>query len=141
MTEPVTRALPPGWQGAYDLDRAAAWIAERDAQGQTLLVANRNSGEPVGLIILFESAAIEGVDVRLGYLMAESTWGSGLASELVEGFVGWCRRQGHIRSIAGGVASDNPASVRVLEKNGFVPLGSTEPDLARETIYALCFDA
>ena len=36
MTEPVTRSLPPDWQGPYDLDRAEALIAERDQEGPTL---------------------------------------------------------------------------------------------------------
>ena len=59
------------------------------------------------------------IEVRLGYLLAEDAWGQGYASELVEGFVRWCRQHPPIASIAGGVARDNVASVRVLTKNGF----------------------
>ena len=139
MTEPVTRSLPPGWQGPYDLDRAEAWIAERDQEGPTLLVVERATGEAVGLVILFEFASDEpaGVDVRLGYMLAESAWGRGLASELIAGFVEWCRSSGQIRSLAGGVASDNPASARVLEKNGFRPMDNTDVHPEGEQIFEL----
>ena len=38
LTEPVTRWLPPEWQGTYTRARAEAWIADRDAEGLVLLV-------------------------------------------------------------------------------------------------------
>jgi ribosomal-protein-alanine N-acetyltransferase len=139
MTEPVTRSLPSHWQGAYDVDRARGWIAERDREGPTLMVADRSTGEALGLLILHELEADdeEGVDIRLGYMLAERAWGRGLASELVAGFVDWCRSQGGIRSIAGGVAHDNPASIRVLEKNGFRPLRETQQHSDGELIFEL----
>ncbi len=59
-------------------------------------------------------------ELRLGYIVAEDMWGRGIASEIVDGFVSWCRGEDAILSIAAGVGNDNPASKRVLEKNGFV---------------------
>lgn len=137
MTEPVTRSLPPQWQGAYDEQRATEWIAARNLEGPTLLVADRSSGEALGLVILFEieSCDTSSVDVRLGYLLAESAWGRGLASELIAGLVEWCRAAGRVRSLTGGVATDNPASMRVLEKNGFRPLDDASPH--EEILYEL----
>ena len=119
LTPAVTRALPPGWGGDYDEERARRWIGERDSEGVTLLVVERSSGDPAGVVILGDELTDNGqINVRLGYLLAESGWGRGIASELVAGFVEWCR--GHaVASISGGVAIDNPASARVLVKNGF----------------------
>ena len=122
LTEPVTRSLPTPWQGDYSVERAAGWIAERDREGASLLAIDRYSRAPVGLVILFETANEDisgGTEVRLGYMLAESAWGQGLASELVAGFVRWCREVPTIVAIAGGVEPDNVASCRVLEKNGF----------------------
>ena len=122
LTEPVTRPLPATWQGSYTIERAKEWIQERDKEGSTLLIVNKVSKQPVGLMILFELQAEGddgGVDIRLGYLLSEDSWGKGFATEMVSGFVGWSRRNPAIRSISGGVAVDNPASSRVLEKNGF----------------------
>ena len=121
LTKPVTRMLPEGWQGAFSEERARQWIIERNNEGTTLLVVSRSAGEPVGLMILYESIgrSTAAVELRLGYILAEEVWGEGLASELVGGFVSWCKVN-NVASIAGGVARANVASRRVLEKNGFV---------------------
>ena len=140
MTESVTRSLPAPWQGEYTVDRALNWIAERDGEGPTLLIVERSTNQAVGLMILFESATedgTDGVDVRLGYLLAESAWGKGLASELIEGFVGWCRGEAAIRSLAGGVKPDNVASIRVLEKNGFRPIEDEHDEFEGDRLFEL----
>lgn len=134
LTESVVAPLPPSWHGRYDRVRAEAWIAERDAEGDTLLVIEVASGQPIGLVILFD--ADDTGDLRLGYLLAESSWGMGFASELIAGLADWGRARG-VRSITGGVAFDNPASSRVLEKNGFV-LQAPSAD-AQEHIYKLTY--
>ena len=78
MTPSATRALPAAWQGDFTPRRAEMWIAERDSEGPTLLASDRFDSEAVGLVILFESAAAggSGVDVRLGYVLAESGLGT-----------------------------------------------------------------
>ena len=120
LTPSATKSLPLTWQGAYTASRARDWIEARDNEGPTLLVVERSSGSPVGLMILFEQDR-EGksVEIRLGYVLAESAWGSGLGSELVGGFVEWCRATG-VESIVGGVERENTPSRRVLEKTGFL---------------------
>jgi ribosomal-protein-alanine N-acetyltransferase len=139
MSASVTRALPAEWQGEYTPHRARQWVAERDREGPTLLAVERSSAEVVGLLIPFESEAPEGsgVGIRLGYMLAESAWGQGLGSELVEGFVAWCRAQTEIRSIIAGVAADNPASIRILEKSGFAPNREPADDPTAERIFQL----
>jgi len=140
LTEPVTRWLLPAWQGNYTLKRAGEWIRERDEEGSTLLVIDKSNFDSIGLMILFEMPSEEDTgnqDVHLGYLLSEATWGKGIASELVEGFVSWCRDQGCISSISGGVAHDNLASKRVLVKNGFQVVG-TEVNQG-EHLYRLSF--
>lgn len=121
LTERVTRQLPAGWQGTYTKERASQWISDRDREGSTLLAVARSSGEPVGVIILFESVceSTKAAELRLGYLLSEAFWGQGMASEVLRGFVDWCKAN-RIASIAGGVERGNVASQRILEKNGFV---------------------
>jgi ribosomal-protein-alanine N-acetyltransferase len=121
LTPAVTRSLPEPWQGEYTLERARGWVQERDEEGATLLVIERSSKRPAGLVILFEieQEGDAGPEVRLGYLLAESAWGRGLATELIHGLVEWSKDAG-IGSLVGGVARENVPSKRVLEKNGFV---------------------
>jgi RimJ/RimL family protein N-acetyltransferase len=63
-----------------------------------------------------------------------ATRGKGIASELVNGFVSWCHGQESISPTAGGVAHDNPAATRVLEKNGFQLVRSRD-DIAQGSSY------
>ncbi len=140
LTKPVTHALPASWQGSYTEERANEWVMERDSDGTTLLVIEKLSGRAIGLMILFEMLAEAGsdmTDVRLGYLLAEDAWGKGFATELVSGFVSWCRGQSPIMSIAGGVERDNQASIRVLEKNGFQPVPNSVELDQDELVYKL----
>lgn len=128
LSQAVTRDLPAGWQGFYDQDRALSWFADRLDEGAALLIADRSEGRPVGLLILAESE-ITAVsrDIFLGYLIHESDWGKGLATEVVAGFVDWCHTDGTVRSIVAGVTDRNAASARVLRKNGFVPVPVDDP--------------
>lgn len=120
LSERVTEALPIEWRGAYSADRARRWVDERDRDGTTLLVVDRSSRAAIGLVILGEEElSAGGVEIRLGYLLAEAAWGNGFATELVRGLVDRCREMG-VASIVGGVERDNAPSRRVLEKNGFV---------------------
>jgi len=121
LTHTTTQSLPPSWQGEYTVERAGRWVVERDGESPTLLAVDRGSGEPVGLMMLHEDFNEDGVqsNLRIGYVVKESFWGEGIASELVSGLVDWARSQTRIRSIIAGVESQNAASVRVLVKNGF----------------------
>ncbi|MCU7890094.1 MAG: GNAT family N-acetyltransferase [Candidatus Thiodiazotropha sp. (ex Ustalcina ferruginea)] len=120
LTPSVTQSLPEGWQGTYTVERAAEWIQERDQEGATLLVVEQSTRLPIGMMILFENNDEElGHTIRLGYLVSETVWGRGIATELVQGFVGWCRGKA-IVSIMAGVERYNIPSQRVLEKSGFV---------------------
>ncbi len=140
LTATTTQFLPPAWQGDYTEDRARRWIGERNGESPTLLVVGRTTGDAVGLVILFEEPRATDpptIEVRLGYVLAEPHWGRGLASELVGGFVAWCRGEPSIGSIAGGVEVDNAASARVLTKNGFTLVDQGEDEAPGEELYRL----
>ena len=132
LTPQVTQSLPPSWQGSYSSERASSWIKERDSEGMTLLVIEKNNKSAIGLVIL--SASADGRDLRLGYLLNESVWGKGFASELISGLIEWCR-ENKISSVTGGVEQNNRASKKVLEKAGFKCLPATDDQ--EEKIYRI----
>lgn len=139
LTPGVTAPLPEGWQGDYSVERARDWIRDRDAESSVLLVTERVTDTPVGLVILtaFPHPDDEAAtDIRLGYLLGEGSWGRGYASELVAGLASWCAAESDARSLTGGVARDNHASIRVLQKNGFELLEEEDPP-AEEALYRL----
>jgi RimJ/RimL family protein N-acetyltransferase len=123
MTPEVTKSLPPGWQNIDSVEKANEWIDEMLEESALFTIQLMPEGSSVGFLFLYamQSTDQEKMDLRLGYLLSEETWGKGLGSELIHGLVHWCEKSSKISSISGGVEVGNLASIRVLEKNGFAP--------------------
>jgi RimJ/RimL family protein N-acetyltransferase len=69
--------------------------------------------------------------VEIGYSLLPDYRGAGLASEMVAGLIGWARSHS-VAVIEAETTPDNLASVRVLERNGFEPVGEgIEPGFVR----------
>ncbi len=58
-------------------------------------------------------------EVEMGYGIDETYWGQGFTTEAVGGMVDWALAQTACRRVTAKVNLDNPASVRVLQKNNF----------------------
>lgn len=128
LTPAVLDHLPPSFQR---VDPINAWIEARHAESLVCLITDRASGALSGLLILASNAAPP--SLHLGYLLAESAWGQGLATELLQGLAE-AMRTGPDLTLVAGVERSNPASARVLEKAGFV----VEPAFSSEdtVVYA-----
>lgn len=69
---------------------------------------------------------------EIGYSVLPQFQGRGYATEVVGGLVGWAMGQPGVARVVAETEWANPASVRVLNKAGFVPGGpATEPGGAR----------
>lgn len=113
----------------FRLRDAEAFLAQpRDPVLPSLLIVERTKVEPrlVGACGLGRrpSGAVE-----MGYWIARSHWGRGLATEACGALIGIARALG-LRRLEGSHFIDNPASARVLEKLGFVPTGLSAPRLS-----------
>lgn len=120
LTPNVLKHLPPSLQLSGADSEITDWVSMQAGAGETYLVQDRQSGALLGLLIL----AVFGdspapIQIHIGYLLSEDTWGKGIATELVSGLV---RRVPRGRNIAllGGVGLDNPGSAKVLLKAGFL---------------------
>jgi len=119
LTRPVLAHLPDQLQMTDPAHEIAAWIDARAAESAGFTVCARHDDTLLGLLMLVEIAEDCGMRAwHLGYLLAQSAWGQGYASEMVGGLVDACRSAGPMRLI-GGVGHGNKASARVLEKAGF----------------------
>lgn len=128
MTPNVTKDLPDGWQKLNTLEKAQEWVNERKKDSFFYTIQLLNSDEIIGFLFLYtENETTESYDLRLGYLLSESSWGKGFGSELIKGLVVWCKKENNIGSISGGVESNNFGSIRVLEKNGFIKTNDELP--------------
>jgi RimJ/RimL family protein N-acetyltransferase len=60
---------------------------------------------------------------QLGYAFLPEFWGQGLGSEAVEAVLDWAGRQTSFTTIEAEAHHDNPASLHLLEKLGFIQKG------------------
>lgn len=116
----VTQSLPEGWQSIKSIPKALQWLNERDSESHFLCVKLLDKETIIGYVFLYESESQSPpYELRFGYLLAEQHWGKGLGTELIKGLLTWCRNEGNIKSISGGVETDNIGSIKVLKKTGF----------------------
>jgi RimJ/RimL family protein N-acetyltransferase len=120
MTPEVTESLPTEWQNINTIIDANNWISEVSKESNFLLVQLKKTKGIVGFIFLYEPETFKApIDLRLGYLLSEDTWGHGMGGELIKGLLAWCKSSGKISTITAGVEPDNIGSIKVLKKNGF----------------------
>lgn len=116
----ITKTFPVMWRGNYDKKRAKAWINERDSESKTLLAVEKDTKKAIGFINFFrEGDRSKGDYFRIGYVVSKVKWGKGIATELVESFIDWCK-DNDVSTVSAAVEPDNIASIRVLEKNNFL---------------------
>ena len=92
--------------------------------GAYKLVA-RTHGRVIGTAGFFGPPDASG-EVTIGYGMVEPEWGQGYGTEAVAGLVAICRAHGGVTVINANTNLDNVGSQRVLEKNGFHKLRSSD---------------
>jgi RimJ/RimL family protein N-acetyltransferase len=92
-------------------------LAQEPTFARTIVV----DGEVAGHVVSFLRDGVG--DVEVGYWLARSMWGRGVATAALAAFL----EEEPRRPLTAGVATHNTASRRVLEKCGFVVTG-TIPD-------------
>jgi len=80
----------------------------------------------------FKGPPDKGGIVEIGYSLLPEFEGQGLATEMVAGIVQWAKQQPQVKRIEAETSIGNEASIRVLEKNKFLPAGAgAEPNTIR----------
>lgn len=63
---------------------------------------------------------------ELIYHFVQKVWGQGFASEAAEAFLHWVEGTRRLDYISASALPDNAASIRILEKNGFIQNGTVQ---------------
>lgn len=92
----------------------------------------RLNGRMVGHAEIKDTTDIDGYEII--YALARAAWGRGLGTELAEALVGYGFESLGLSEVFATVAAENAASLRVLEKVGFVPVGQKEDDTGGTTV-------
>jgi [ribosomal protein S5]-alanine N-acetyltransferase len=101
-------------------DLVAEYMKAQTLRGWTKWRLADQAGELVGRAGFGGDDAIRGI----AYAIRRSHWGRGLATEVAEALVQWHLANAPSLRLRGVVAVGNDASVRVLEKIGFMEVGT-----------------
>lgn len=118
LTPEVTKHLPPYLQIDGSFEQAEQAMCDLEAKSEVACIVDRASRKVAGLLVVGRDPD-EANTVYVGYLLSQTYWGRGLASEMLRGLVDWTEAQGWQGRMLGGVDPGNPASAAVLRKVGF----------------------
>ena len=104
----------------YTPDDARRFIAMATGAPFGLLLAIEVQGEAAGGIGIHPLEDVYRGTAEIGYWLAEPFWGRGIITDAVRALVPVAFERTGITRIQAGIFSSNPASMRVLEKCGFV---------------------
>ena len=86
----------------------------------------------VGTIGLHQGEDVHRLTAEMGYWLSEEFWGKGIMSEVVPAFVDYCFDKFSLTRMFASTYATNPASVRVLEKAGFVFEGRLRKNVIKD---------
>jgi RimJ/RimL family protein N-acetyltransferase len=85
-----------------------------------LILAIDVNGEAIGSIGVHFKSDVYRNNAELGYWLSEQFWGKGIITEAVKALIKYVFENYHIKRIYACVFQNNTASIRVLEKCGFL---------------------
>ncbi|NLM29793.1 MAG: GNAT family N-acetyltransferase [Methanomicrobiales archaeon] len=104
----------------YTPGDARRFIAAAGDTVSYLYLAIDVNGEAVGSIGIQPLDDVRRRTAEIGYWLSESLWGRGIVTDAVHSIIPVAFERFDIIRLEAGVISNNPASMRVLEKCGFV---------------------
>ena len=119
----VWRNLTHEFPHPYSAADADAWLARVDAMLEPTHWAIEHEGEAVGGIGVRLREGVYAKTAEIGYWLGEPFWGRGLMSEVVAAVAPYAMQRYGLVRLEAPVFAWNPASMRVLEKSGFVREG------------------
>jgi RimJ/RimL family protein N-acetyltransferase len=119
----IWRNLRDGFPHPYTLQDAEAFIGRATQCDPPTLFAIATKEEAVGSIGLILGEDVHHRTAELGYWLAEPFWGRGIMTRAVTRFVDDAMDRFNLLRIYAEPYAINPASIRVLEKCGFVREG------------------
>lgn len=130
----IWRNLRDGFPHPYTLADAKQWISLAEQKAPQTLLAVEVGGEAVGSVGLFPKGDIERFSAEIGYWLGEAFWGKGIATAAVRTLSTYGLRELGLTRIFAVPLVRNPASIRVLEKAGYVREGVLRRSAIKEGI-------
>jgi RimJ/RimL family protein N-acetyltransferase len=103
----------------YTPKDAAQWVAFASNQNPETNFAIATDEEPIGGIGITLGSDIYRMGAEVGYWLGEAYWGRGIVSRALGVLVDWAFETFDLNRIWADPFATNPASAKVLERNGF----------------------
>jgi [ribosomal protein S5]-alanine N-acetyltransferase len=139
----VWRNLGHVFPHPYAADDAERWFAHLEAMPQPTHWAIEAEGQAVGSVGVILRDGIYEKSAAFGYWLGEAYWGRGIATQVVKAVAPYAMTRFGLVRLESPVFAWNPASMRVLEKCGFVREGVARANVFKDgqiidqVIYAL----
>jgi RimJ/RimL family protein N-acetyltransferase len=115
----IAAMMRDAFPSPYTQKDAQRFITMATGPEPDLFLAIDINGEAVGGVGIHLLDDVKHGTAEIGYWISESLWGKGIMSEAIGSLVPEAFRQYSIVRLQAGIFSNNPASMRVMEKCGF----------------------
>lgn len=116
----------------YELEHAKKFLDWLAVQDQPTVWAIEVDGEAAGGIGIEQRTDVERISAEIGYWLGESCWNRGVATEALQAVTAEVFRRYDVMRLYALPFADNSASVRVLEKAGYVVEGRLRQSAIKE---------
>ncbi len=116
----IAAMMRDAFPSPYTLEDAHRFIKMATGSTPNLFLAIEVKGDAVGGIGIHPLDDVKRGFAEIGYWLSESIWGKGIVTDAVRSLVPVAFKRYDIVRLQAGIFSNNPASMRVLEKCGFI---------------------
>ncbi len=121
--EQVSRGVSDRFPFPYTPEDGERFLSGRVIDLADPVFAIEIDGEACGGIGAHAGKGERGQSAELGYWLGRAHWGRGTMTRIVGVFAPWVMRELQLYRLQASVLDSNPASARVLQKNGFTEEG------------------
>jgi len=116
----IAAMMRDAFPSPYTLEDAHRFISTATGPTPNLFLVIEVKGEAVGGIGIHPLDDVKRRSAEIGYWLSESLWGKGIVTDAVRFLVPVAFERYDIVRLQAGIFSNNPASMQVLEKCGFI---------------------
>jgi len=117
LTAKVVESLPSYFRNINSISDARDWFKSMTLKSRLFMVMHTKTNAIIGFVFV---SVENDVDAHIGYLLGDSYWGKGYATELLKGVISFLKHENKVKQLIAGVAINNIASCKLLDKIGFV---------------------
>ncbi len=124
----------------YKEEHADSWIgrklAYREKFGRDFTFAIRDeNGKLIGIVAADQYEPGKSHHTEIGYWLARPYWGRGIITNAVRAFVRHLFLETELKRVTAHIFAHNTASIRVVEKSGFVREGFLRKHYCKDGVY------